>query len=620
MISDPAVQNRCARLLVVGMLGALAGIVALLLYEQLVNHLGNDRRWARPGPAKAAGLLVIAAFAALQIPGLLPRRGRHLLDAFATRMLDGPLTAAAVGVILMLLLTWVPDYLTWPWFTDADQFAVSAQSWDAGLVPYRDLPDFDFPGPIYLHYLLGKTCGWGHTVPLAALDASFLVILGTALAAWSRRRFGSMLPGLAGYLLFLCYYLRLDYIQVAQRDWHGPFFASLGLLALETLPGRCGRYASALFLAVALAFRPQVVLFLPAVAVAVVATARRSGEGWLQVAWPLGKWAVAFAASLALAFAPLILQGALDDFLIRLQIAGYGGEYNHVTWSSFVSGLSYELGNPLTLAMLVAGALLSRTGSETVRRSACTWSVALVGALLYKPISPVPHAYLDHARTLICSISLAPVMAGLLTMPRLLSSLRLAGVLVLVVAAGPLYPEYCSVTRSVRAFEALVKGATPIDPPAGCERQFRGPARPRGPYRWEDYRALLAHLRAAVPTQTHIANFLRAHPYPTVNGPTGHLSTFPAAGGLMHLWSVDPGVEDQYAEALAHTRESVVVWVPDETAVNPRLRLPGLARTIRRHYSPEARFGNLEVWRHKSSSQSQPPKSGPRGDGLLSRR
>jgi hypothetical protein len=79
------------------------------------------------------------------------------------------------------------------------------------------------------------------------------------------------------------------------------------------------------------------------------------------------------------------------------------------------------------------------------------------------------------------------------------------------------------------------------------------------------------------------------------------MNAFPAAGGLMHLGWVDPGMEDQYVAALEQTVDSVVVWDPGESRVDPRLKLPRLVRAIRRWYRPEARFGNLEVWRHQSS-------------------
>jgi len=302
-------------------------------------------------------------------------------------------------------------------------------------------------------------------------------------------------------------------------------------------------------------------------------------------------------------FAPLLLAGVLRDFLLRLRITRYGGPYNQVTWNSLIRSLKFELGDPQTIAVLTAGALLWCGGPRAVRRSARTWSIALAGALLYKPISPVPHAYLDQPLFLIRSINLALPVAWLLATPRLAALARLATLAVLIVAVPPCFPRYCSVARSLRALGSLAAGQVPFEAPAGCEHHFGGPGRPDGHYRWEDYRRLLAYLRTRVPRQMPVANFLRVHPYPTVNGPTGHLSVFPAAGGLMYLCSVDSGIQKQYAEALANTRESVLVWVPGELSGDPRLRLPHLVHTIRRYYHPDARFGNLEVWRHIESSE-----------------
>ncbi len=200
-------------------------------------------------------------------------RAEHLAD----RALRGPLTVALGAVCALLLLTWVPHYLTWPWWPDVDQFAVSALSWREGLVPYRDLEDFDFPGPIYLFYLLGIAFGWGRTAPFYAADAAMLIALGVALAAWSRRLFGRALPGLVAYLPFLTFYLGLNFTLVGQRDWQGPLFAVLGLMALEAWPGRRGRLASAMAMAVALAYRPHEALFLPAVASALLEPGRGAG-------------------------------------------------------------------------------------------------------------------------------------------------------------------------------------------------------------------------------------------------------------------------------------------------------------------------------------------------------
>ena len=103
--------------------------------------------------------------------------------------------------------------------------------------------------------------------------------------------------------------------MVAQRDWHGPLFAVLGLMALEAMPGRVGRLVSALSMAIALLFRPQVVLFLPAMIAAIDENGRRGERPLTHTIRPLLEWSAAFVFSLFLVYAPLIFPGALDDFL-----------------------------------------------------------------------------------------------------------------------------------------------------------------------------------------------------------------------------------------------------------------------------------------------------------------
>ena len=378
---------------------------------------------------------------------------------------------------------------------------MSALSWDAGLVPYRDLPDFDFPGPIYLCYLLGKTFGWGDTTPFNAIDTAFLVVLGIALAAWSRRLFGSMLPGLVGYLPFLGRNgLSMDITHVGQRDWHGPFFVILGLLAQQARPGRGGRIAAALALAAGLAYRPQLVLLLPATVLGVVAGAHRPGEPWDRAIRPLGEWAVAFAGSLVLVFGPLIVHGVLDDFVLRLNVTRYGGTYNQATWQSFIMSLETGLAEPLTLAVLSTGALLSCAGPPTVRGPARTWLLATI-MLVPTPISPVQHVYLHQPLHLIRSIALALPVAWLLATPRLVAPLRLAAVAAVIIVA-PRYPAYCSITRSLRALAPLAGGQSPVDVPAGCRQYFGSPGGPDLHYRWDDYRRVLAYLRDEIPPWT----------------------------------------------------------------------------------------------------------------------
>jgi len=61
-------------------------------------------------------------------------------------LLGRPATIAALVVAAALLAAWIPHYLTWPLWIDADSRLMMARAWDDGRLPYRDIVTFNFPG------------------------------------------------------------------------------------------------------------------------------------------------------------------------------------------------------------------------------------------------------------------------------------------------------------------------------------------------------------------------------------------------------------------------------------------------------------------------------------------
>ena len=547
------------------------------------------------------------AFAAISLP-LTLRPGRigpvavppgfwECLDGAASRVLRKHLGLALGVAAGLLLASWVPHFLTWPWWADTEYFAVIAQSWDSGILPYRDLYDFNFPGPTYLHWVFGKAFGWGHELPFNVFDVVLLVLLGVALAVWSRDRFGGAVPGLIGYLAVLGHYCNLDYTQVAQRDWHATLLSVLALLALEARRGRVGLIVSGLAYAAALAFRPYPVLFLPAMLSAVDENARELGEPRPRASRAVAAWSGVVALGLLAAAAPVVLAWVADDFLRWFKVAWYGGGYHGAERRSLPGEVLDQLRHWETFAALGAVAVLAVVG-DSPRRVARTWSLAFLGVLLYRPLSPVSHDYLGHPLILIRSVAFAVAAGWALRSSRFVPSVRLLAFALLMTLALPGVPRYCLPAASVRAAADLARGTVPRLPPPGCDRQIRsGSIGCR--YSWKDYRAVLDHLRRETSPRTLVANVLRGHPFPALNGPVGRLTPFPTPGGILWLRGVDPGLEVEFADALVRSRDAVVVWDPDLQPGEPKLRLLRLEQTIRRHYQPEIRFGNIEVWRRK---------------------
>ena len=211
---------------------------------------------------------------------------------------------------------------------DDDTFAVLAQSWDSGILPYRDIHAYNFPGQTYLFWVLGKTLGWGCPVAVRGIDSVCVVLAGAMAIGWSRRRLGGALPGLIGYVAFLNKYLDLPVESTGERDWYTAFLACAGIAILEMRPGRWARLSSSLLAALAFTIRPQAVLFMPALVSAVCEDPRvidLSFGGRMRVAVI---WCLTTALFVALAFAPVFVAGVGGDFVRSLGVVAYGGPYS----------------------------------------------------------------------------------------------------------------------------------------------------------------------------------------------------------------------------------------------------------------------------------------------------
>ena len=516
-----------------------------------------------------------------------------LADRLAERVLRGPLTALIVLLSAIQFAIWVPHYLTWPWWSDHDVFATMAQGWEAGRLPYRDVVGNNFPGTIYLFWLVGKLAGWGQTAGFYALDATFVAALAPAMLVWSQRRFGRLLPGAVGYASFLGYYLGLSYHTAAQRDWQGPFFTVVGLLAAETLPGRAGRLGAAAGAAMGFAIRPQTALFWPAQMLAVARATpdanRREGV------WAVTEWGVALTAGLALAFAPLASSGILGDFLRSVGSAALGGGYNRTTAHSVLVESFRQL-EMKDIAVFAGVALLMGRSAPTTRRSAQTWLVALAGVWLYRPLSPCQHAYLNHARTLATSVTLAVLVALVLEVRDARPAARLAAVLLALGLGAVILPTSASPSRARESLAALRAGRSPVRTPLGYHHTIEMPL-----YPWRDYVDLLDYLRSHTAPETRVANALQG--VPALTGPAARPSAFPAESLAWVVW-VRQDDQRRFARMLEESPDSVVVWAPGELGYNAWGRVFSLGElepVIRRDYEPEAKFGALEVWRRRRS-------------------
>jgi hypothetical protein len=254
---------------------------------------------------------------------------------------------------------------------------------------------------------------------------------------------------------------------------------------------------------------------------------------------------------------------------------------------------------PWFLLLLVA---LASYGPRRLRGPARTWALALLGVMFYKPISPYPHDYLNQPMVLVRKVALVPLVAWLLLTRRLTAPWRLLGLAALLVfSLPPIPPLHCSARWSLQALGPLAQGEDPEELGPGCFGLLSERDCGYERYRWEDFRRVLFYLREMTPPDQRVFSYLWAFPYPTVNGPSGRLTPIPAAGGYVHLLTIDPSKADAYAAILERGSDILAVW--DPTLVN--FDFPQIDRALRECYQVEVRFGTIEIWRHRAARSTR---------------
>jgi hypothetical protein len=515
-------------------------------------------------------------------------------ERWARWVLDGPLALAIALVIAVQTMTWLPHYLSWPYWADHDVFATAARGWVEGRLPYRDSLGNNFPGTIYLFVGLGTLFGWGRPSVWYAFDGALTLTVGLALCHWSTRRFGRLLPGLAGSLAMTSYLLGLDYSHAAQRDWQGPAMAVMAVLLVQARPGRGARIVAGLLLAAALGVRPQTVLFWPGLALAVrfaddpTIGGEPDGRKWLQLGFGLG-------GGLLILAAPLVVAGVFDEFVQSVALTAYGGSYNRATPWGVLKGWVLQLSEFRCWALPGAILLVASPRAGGASRTALPWLAVFLGVSFHKPLSPVAHSYLDHPLELVEAVLAALLVGLILNVARADARFRLAGVLLVLGTTGAtLRPEFCVVGPTVRAIAGLWRETKPTEePPPGYRK---GSVPTSAFYPWRDYQATLRYLRNRTAPGVRVANALKGDP--AINAMVDRPTPFPAES-IAWLRMVRPADEARFAEALEQDEDAVVVWSPGEVGPDPGFRLERLVAVIQTHYQPEARFGAIEIWRRR---------------------
>ncbi len=512
-----------------------------------------------------------------------------------------------------LLVVWIPHYLTWPWFCDQEQFAMIARSWEVGLKPYRDVVTYQFPGEIYLFWVLGKLTGWGNTVSIYALDVVLVIGLGILLVLWGLRLSGRLLPGLIGFSSFLLYYLSVRFNVAAERETQTAVLTLASLMMPSIWAGQGGRVSSAVAFGLALLIRPQVVLLLPAILLAVDSSVRPPGAPWRQTLIALLTWGLISGLTFAIGLLPLVLNGTLLDFWHNLQ-----SMRSSLGRDAVGMGVLGILGNvhPLTLpkhlllsAALVVGLMPWNQAGNATRRLLPMVLTAIVGVSFYHAISPIRIPY--HATPQIAVAAMALTLAAAqLVQGQTRPLVRLAALAALFLLFGAREkPRALDVltpgerTYGLReSLRILSTGELPLRPAVGF---YENPG-----YSWEDTCATIRYLKEHDP-DVPVALLLMVNPAATASVAARSLAV-PIPEGNYLLMVNDPTLMPRLLAALESAKPCLVLWNPSHP-VNEDPKFNPLWTLLQNRFEAEARFGNIEIWHRRPVPISE---AGTGGQGV----
>lgn len=517
-----------------------------------------------------------------------------------------------IGLLAFLTASWLPHYLTWPLWPDSHAYASLAIGWEQGIEPYRDVVTFNFPGQIYLFWVLGKTFGWGQTWPFYAADAALIASVGACMIIWSRRVFGETLSGLIGCLALAVILMDLDISQAGQRDWHSTAFVMISLMVLQCGRSRLRFACSAIFFALGFIFRPHVVLFGPAIIAAIALDRYDHRERDLK---PFLRacllWGFVFAAGLVAGFLPLITHDLFGAFLEDLKVARHGGSYAAMTLRTAIVLFLAKFVMREYLLMIVSTLTLGFLSGRDTVRIVLPWTIALIFALSYQSVHPISHDYLMLPLKTIYTVNLA-ILAAEVRKSLGGETLLAAGISAAVVLlAFNKWPDECSPQAAIRTSRAFLTGSSDSEVPHGARRYFHQGEIDirdrRSGYPWADYVATIEYLKSKTTPKTRVAGAFKRMPFPSLNWAAGRPTPWPGEGGTTFLLVLGLEKEEGFIDALLNAPDdTVVVWAPGEKAEADRVDFERLEKTIMEHFAPEASFGVFQIYRRIPASRTKP--------------
>lgn len=540
----------------------------------------------------------IALIKLIQWLGLLPEKTWGMTNDYCQKLLRLPFQWILCIIMALWFLLWAPHYLYWPWWMDLEHFSVSAHAWDQGIKPYRDLIDFNFPGSIYIMWMIGKLFGWDHPMAANFLDIMVCVVLSCLTIRWSKRVFDSSTAGLIGCFLMARYYMSLDASRVMQRDWY-VIALGIGMLMVTQITTLRYKYLFTGFtLAVAFVIRPYAILLLPPLIVSILL------ENWgqrLKIEIALKQVVLSGLVSSMVLWSPLVFHGIADDFFQEIFRELMYGNYDPEGREAFHWTVYHQIASKVIFgAFCIVVPLL-----YLLRKDRCKlhlvlpWVVMFVSMVLYKPMCPVMHAYTEIPLEMVAGLMLGIFWGVFENYQGVSSCFKVCLIASWTWFYLPGIPEMLSVSSSREALVSMLSDTALEKSPPGWAVHLKDRNNIPRSYFWQDYQAALKFIREESSSEVRVVNFIRKQPFPTFNGPTGRLTLWPCGEGIQWLRWVHPELELEFANSLKSQVPAIVIWNDREEMSQVTIKYPLIDHLIRSEYEPVARFGQIDIWKRR---------------------
>lgn len=293
---------------------------------------------------------------------------QHVIRLAAVRILYG----AILFLFIFRLFTWILVSLFYPASTDLALHAVRFDHAIRQDFPMKS-PWFITSGFIALVRILCAV-PFEYRMPAThVLDDAVLIGFFVAMAFWSYRVFSTLWPAVVGTTYLISRLLEFPTFQLTNRDWFAAMFAISGVLISGAIESRRAAVLGGTLWMIGLQFRPQTVLLLPCLAIARLSLFAGNRPVMRDVRNAIADTMIGLSLGFVLVNVPLWFMGGFPAYYVdtlRFMIqGGHGGQGSIILLIRNFAGLALSR-NDLHYVLLIPALLYLCTWCGTRQ---CIW-------------------------------------------------------------------------------------------------------------------------------------------------------------------------------------------------------------------------------------------------------